>query len=67
MRALLAGDRTGHLQAFHDAVCLNAAAALLIAEWVGSLAEGVDRAKAAVASGRARATLERVVAVSRGE
>jgi anthranilate phosphoribosyltransferase len=65
MRALLAGDRTGHLQAFHDAVCLNAAAALLIADRVGSLSDGVVQARDALAAGRPRATLEKVIALSR--
>jgi anthranilate phosphoribosyltransferase len=64
MRALLAGDRTGHLQAFRDAVCLNAAAALLIADRVGSLKDGVAKAQAALDDGRARATLEKLVQLS---
>jgi len=48
-----------------DIVLLNAGAALYIAEAAGSIAEGVDAARAAVASGAARARLDALVATSR--
>ena len=44
---------------------LNAGAALYIAEAAGSIAEGVDEARAAVASGAARAKLDALVATTR--
>jgi len=47
-----------------DIVLLNAGAALFIAEAAKSIAEGVDAARAAVASGAARAKLDALVAVS---
>jgi anthranilate phosphoribosyltransferase len=64
MRALLSGDLTPALAAYRDAVALNAAAALLIADRVGSLSEGVSRAFEALDSGQARTTLETLVRVS---
>ncbi len=48
-----------------DVVVLNAAAALYTAGVAPDLAEGVDRAGEAIASGRAAAVLERFVKVSR--
>jgi anthranilate phosphoribosyltransferase len=66
MRALLAGDQTPALQAFRHAVALNAAAALIIADRVSNLADGVALALAALDDGRARGTLERLVVLSRG-
>ncbi len=53
-----------------DVVLLNAGAALFIGEWAGSIAEGVEQARAAVASGAARETLDKLVCASnrlRGE
>lgn len=47
-----------------DIVLLNAGAALFIAEAARTIAEGVDAARAAVASGAARAKLDALVAVS---
>jgi anthranilate phosphoribosyltransferase len=46
-------------------VLANAAAALLAAEQVATPAEGVARAAAALADGRARAVLDRLVVCSR--
>ena len=66
MRALLDGDRSHGLSAFRDAVALNAAAALIIADRVGSLSEGVSVAMSAIDDGRARATLEKLVRLSIG-
>ena len=60
LRGVLDGAAGPHL----DIVLLNAGAALFIAEATGSIAEGVDAARAAVASGAARAKLDALVAVS---
>jgi len=65
-RALLAGDNSQGLLAFRHAVALNAAAALLIADKVSSLAEGAALAADALDSGRARNTLEKVVQITQG-
>jgi anthranilate phosphoribosyltransferase len=67
MRALLSGDKSQGMQAFRDAVALNTAAALLIADKVGSLKEGVPRAFDAIDSGRARAVLEKLITVSQSQ
>jgi anthranilate phosphoribosyltransferase len=64
MRALLAGDASPALLAFRDAVSLNTAAALLIADKVGTLKDGVVQAREALDSGRARDVLEKLVALS---
>lgn len=48
-------------------VLANAAAALLVADRVGSLRGGVERAGEAVDSGRARGLLDRWVTLSRGD
>jgi anthranilate phosphoribosyltransferase len=61
LRAVLDGDEGPH----GDIVVLNAGAALYIAEAAASIAEGVETARAAVASGAARATLDDLVATSR--
>ncbi len=53
-RALLSGQ-TG---AYRDAVLLNAAAALVVAEKVKTLPEGVDLARQAIDSGAARAKVD---------
>jgi anthranilate phosphoribosyltransferase len=53
-RALLDGT-TG---AYRDAVLLNAAAALVVADKAAGLAEGVDRARAAIDSGAARTKVQ---------
>jgi anthranilate phosphoribosyltransferase len=47
-----------------DIVLLNAGAALYCANVVSSVADGVKRAREAVASGAARAKLEQFVAVT---
>ena len=60
-RALLAGE-SGPVR---DMVLLNAAAGLVVADLATDLADGVARAAAAVDDGRAAATLERLVTVSR--
>src|SRR5262245_28021045 len=65
-RALLAGQQSPNLMAFRHAVTLNAAAALLVAGRTATLAEGVPLAAAALDSGGAQATLERLVKASNG-
>jgi anthranilate phosphoribosyltransferase len=61
LRAVVDGEPGPRL----DIVLLNAGAALYIAEAAGSIAEGVATARAAIASGAARATLDALVATSR--
>jgi anthranilate phosphoribosyltransferase len=61
LRAVVDG-RPGPRQ---DIVVLNAGAALYIAEAAGSIADGVEKARAAVASGAARAKLDALIATSR--
>lgn len=60
LRAVLEGARTP----YRDIAVLNAAAALVVADAAPTLAEGVAQASAAVDSGAAKGTLERLVAVS---
>ena len=64
VRALLAGDQSAGVLAFRHAVMLNAAAALLIADKAGSLAEGATMAAAAIDKGRSLRNLEKIVAIS---
>ena len=59
-RRILAGEHG----APRDIVLLNAAASLLIAEQVSTIAEGIERAAAALDDGRAAASLEKLVQVS---
>jgi len=56
----------GEAGAARDIVCLNAAAALLAAGVVDDLSAGVQRAAEAIDSGAARATLDRLVALTAG-
>ena len=58
IRAVLAGDAGPA----HDIVCLNAGAAIYVSGVAGTLAEGVEAARAAIASGRAAAVLGELVA-----
>ena len=62
-RELLDGARGAR----RDIVVFNAAAALLIVGLVSSIRDGLARASAVLDSGAARATLARLVRVSRGE
>jgi anthranilate phosphoribosyltransferase len=48
-----------------DVVVLNAGAALYAANVAGSIGEGVERARAVIASGAARAKLDQFVAFTR--
>ncbi len=52
--------------AYRDIVLLNAAAALIVADKVDNLKDGAQAAAAAIDSGKAKATLARLVAVSNG-
>jgi anthranilate phosphoribosyltransferase len=63
IRDLLAG-KTGP---YRDIVLLNAAAALLVAERVETLREGVELAGEAIDDGRAQAALEALAAASHAE
>ena len=60
LRGLLAGEPS----AYRDAVLLNAAAALLVAERAASLAEGVGLAAESIDSGAARRAADRLAAVT---
>jgi len=62
LRDLLNG-KTG---AYRDVVCLNAAAALLVAETVETLREGWETAAAAIDDGRAQGALNALVRLSNG-
>ncbi|MEL6225587.1 MAG: anthranilate phosphoribosyltransferase [Pseudomonadota bacterium] len=66
MRAILTGDTSDSVAAYRDAVRLNTAAALVIADRAETLSDGADQAANAMDTGRAMATLEKMAAVSRG-
>lgn len=55
LRAILSGEDTGPKR---DIVCLNAAAALVLADQAGTLAEGLAQAAQSIDSGKALAKLE---------
>lgn len=57
----------GETGPFRDIVVLNAGAALLVAGKAANIAEGAGLAAAALDDGRARSTLDRMIAISRGE
>lgn len=72
LKAILGGDAhanaaemrrlfEGKPGAYHDIVCLNAAAGLVVAEAAKDLREGVDLARKAISSGRAARTLAALV------
>jgi anthranilate phosphoribosyltransferase len=54
----------GEPSAYRDVVCFNAAAALLIADKVGNLKEGVELAAEAIDAGKAKHTLAKLVEIS---
>jgi anthranilate phosphoribosyltransferase len=54
----------GHPGAYRDIVLYNSAAALLVAGKAANLRAGVQMAAEAIASGKARATLEKLVAIT---
>ncbi|MFN9726406.1 anthranilate phosphoribosyltransferase [Acidovorax sp.] len=60
-RAMLLGVLKGEPGAAHDIVCLNAGVALYAANVVDSVPAGLEKARAAIASGAARAKLEQLV------
>ncbi|MBC8268416.1 MAG: anthranilate phosphoribosyltransferase [Rhodospirillaceae bacterium] len=62
LNAVLAGDPGP----YRDVVLYNTAAALLIADKAGDLKDGVDQAAAAIDDGRARQTLDKLVAITNG-
>jgi anthranilate phosphoribosyltransferase len=49
----------------HDIVCLNAGAALYTTGLAGSIGQGIEQARAAIASGAARAKMDAFVATTR--
>jgi anthranilate phosphoribosyltransferase len=59
---LLGGERS----AYRDIVVLNAAAALMVADRASDLKEGAAMASASIDEGRARAALEKLIALSNG-
>jgi anthranilate phosphoribosyltransferase len=63
LRAVLDGARG----AYRDIVLLNAASALMVAGRVGGLREGLASASEAIDDGRALASLERLIEVSRAQ
>lgn len=62
MAALLDGEKS----AYRDAVLLNSAAALVVADKATSLVEGVEMANASIDSGRAKAKLAALAAITSG-
>jgi anthranilate phosphoribosyltransferase len=63
-RELLRAVLQGEPGPAHDIVCLNAGAALYAANVASSIADGLQKARAAIASGAAHAKLEQLVARS---
>ena len=59
-RALLAGETN----AYRDAVLLNASAALVIADKASDLKSGVEMARESIDSGKAKAAVEKVAAIT---
>jgi len=62
-RALLNGEHS----AYRDAVLLNAAAALMVADKVTSLPEGVEMARESIDSGAAKACIEKLAEITQGQ
>ena len=54
----------GAASAYRDAVVYNAAGALIVADKVKTLKEGAKTAAQAIDSGKAKATLEKLVAIT---
>lgn len=61
LRALLDGKKS----AYRDIVLLNAAAAFLVADKVETLREGIELGQAVIDDGRAKAALDKLVAVTK--
>ncbi|CAM0997627.1 Anthranilate phosphoribosyltransferase [Rhodanobacter sp. Root179] len=64
-RSMLLGALQGEAGVPHDIVCLNAGAALYAADVVASIADGIELARATIASGAAHAKMQAFVAVTR--
>jgi anthranilate phosphoribosyltransferase len=64
-KAMLLGALQGQPGVPHDIVCLNAGAALYAADVVASIADGIELARATIASGAAHAKMQAFVAVTR--
>ncbi|MFT5067386.1 MAG: anthranilate phosphoribosyltransferase [Yoonia sp.] len=62
-RALL----DGHHSAYRDAVLLNAAAALIVADKVKTLPEGVEIARESIDSGAAKTCVEKLARITQGK
>ena len=62
-RALL----DGHHSAYRDAVLLNAAAALIVADKVNTLLEGVEIARESIDSGAAKTCVEKLAKITQGQ
>ena len=60
LKSLLAGEQSAYL----DAVLLNAAAALVVADVASSLSEGVELARTSIDGGAARDRLEKLVRIT---
>jgi len=60
--ALLAGEKS----AYRDAVLLNSAAALMVADKAGALPEGVEMAADSIDSGAAKAKIEALARITQG-
>ena len=56
----------GQQGAYRDAVLLNSAAALVVAEKSGDLASGVEIAKESIDSGKAKSTLKKLIKITGG-
>lgn len=63
-KAMLLQALSGELGVPHDIVCLNAGAALYAADVAASIAAGISLARAAIASGAARAKMDAFVAAT---
>ena len=64
-KAMLLNALEDHHGVAHDIVCLNTGAALYTSGLVGSIASGIELARATIASGAARAKMETFVATTR--
>ena len=56
----------GKKGAYRDAVLLNSAAALVVAEKCGNLTSGVEIAKESIDSGKAKSTLKKLIKITAG-
>ncbi len=63
-KAMLLEALAGHHGVPHDIVCLNAGAALYAADVIGSISDGIELARATIASGAAHAKMQAFVATT---